>query len=122
MDCAYINFGWYDFFKVLSSFFHIKDTRHNDLILATASGSIGGILATGFGFSFPTLFFLDSTLFQSWLNQPVFFITVCAALSLAAGGLRLLIADLFAHRLINEQQLAFPIGELSYKMIKSKIN
>ena len=46
----------------------------NALGLSTSSGAIGGILATGFGFAFPTLYFLDPILFKSWLDNPVYFI------------------------------------------------
>ncbi len=83
----------------------------------TIASSIGGILATACGFSYPTLYFLDPELFQSWLSEPFYFCAVLSALSLVAGAFGLLIAHIFEHRLIVEEQLAFPIGQLVYKMI-----
>lgn len=85
--------------------------------LATFAGSIGGILATGMGFSFPTLYFLNPELFNSWMAQPVHFVALLAVLSLAAGGFGLLIANLLEHKFLEEEKLAFPVGQLVYKMI-----
>jgi len=90
---------------------------NTQVMLAVAGGSVGGMLATAIGFSFPTLRFLDVILFDAWMAQPVFFIGAIFGLSLSAGLLGLLIADFAEHRMLVEQQLAFPVGELSYKMI-----
>lgn len=89
----------------------------NSLALMTASGSVGGILATAFGFSFPTLYFLDPSLFNSWMETPVYFACVVAGLAFISGIFGLVIANMLEHRLIIEDGLAFPIGQLVYKMI-----
>ena len=65
------------------------------IALVTVAGSIGGIMATGIGFSFPTLYFLDPDYFNHLLASPGPFITLLASLSFAAGGFGLIIADLF---------------------------
>ncbi len=87
------------------------------LALVVASGSVGGIIATAFGFCFPTLYFLDQDLFNSWMANPIYFGSVLASLSLTAGGLGLIIANLLEERLLIEDELPFPIGQLVYKMI-----
>jgi OPT oligopeptide transporter protein len=87
------------------------------LALATAGGSIGGILATAYGFSFPTIFFVDQPLFQSWMSMPVYFVFIVSFLALAAGSYGFLIASMLERSFIVEQKMSFPIGQLIYKMI-----
>lgn len=85
--------------------------------LTTFAAGIGGILATGFGFSFPALYFTDPALFQSWVTHPSYFYFICAGLALAAGSFGFALADLLEEKLIFQQKLAFPIGELLYKTV-----
>ena len=85
--------------------------------LTTAAGGIGGILATGIGFSFPTLYFIDQATFVEWMKNPWYFSLVVGALSLAAGAWGMLIAHICESKFIIQEKLAFPIGELVYKMI-----
>lgn len=105
---------------LLSKIFLISDNQLNrTLVLATAGGSVGGIIATAFGFSFPTLFFLDAAVFNQWLSSPFYFITVLGALSFAAGSFGYLIASHLHESLLIKQQLAFPIGQLTHKLISA---
>ncbi len=85
--------------------------------LTTAAGGIGGILATGLAFSLPTLYFLSPTLFQSWLQNPFFFVSVITAFCFCAGSFGLVLAGLCEHTLLVKQQMKFPIGELVYNAI-----
>jgi hypothetical protein len=96
--------------------------KTNSLVCSVAGGSIGGILATAIGSSFPTLFFLDNdkTLFNDWMAHPIFFIFVVGMLSLTAALLGFCIADSIEDELIGNQKLTFPIGELSYRMIAAR--
>lgn len=94
--------------------------RNSSITFITAGASVGGILATGCGFAFPTLYFLDPALFNSWIEKPLFFVAVMAGLSLTAGALGFLLADAWEHQLLVTDQLPFPIGELSYKMIAAQ--
>ncbi len=96
--------------------FSLKQPSHA-VAFITISSSIGGILATACGFSYPTLYFLEPVLFEGWLSDPVYFCAILSGLSLVAGAFGLFIAHLFEHRLIVEDQLSFPIGQLVYKMI-----
>jgi hypothetical protein len=97
----------------------MSSIKSNSIALATAAGSIGGILATGFGFSFPALYFLDPNLFNSWMSQPLYFAAVLTALALVGGLLGMWVANVAEQRLLIDQQLAFPIGILVSKMISA---
>lgn len=88
-----------------------------NLALATSAGSLGGILATAVGFSFPTLYFLDPTFFNAWLARPWHFAGTLSLFALVAGGLGVAIAGALQKQLIVEKELPFPIGQLIYKMI-----
>jgi OPT oligopeptide transporter protein len=87
------------------------------LAYAVCAGSIGGILATALGFSFPTLYFLEPALFNAWMGSPLYFMVIVGALSGVAGWLGIWIANVSEHKLLVTEQLAFPIGQLVYKMI-----
>lgn len=102
---------------LLLKLFAIKHNNVERVGLITTAGSIGGILATGMGFSFPTLYFVDPVLFNQWLATPIYFMGVLAALSITAGGFGLWLANILEHRFIVQQDLAFPVGQLVYKMI-----
>ena len=82
-----------------------------------SAGSVGGILATACAFSFPTIYFLDSSLFNTWMDSPLFFCGILGCFSFLAGMFGILIADIAEKSLIDVQQLAFPVGQLVYKMI-----
>ncbi len=87
------------------------------IALATAGSSVGGILATALAFSFPTLYFLDPTLFLAWMAQPWYFCLIMFFLSIAAGGLGFIIANMLEKKCIEEEQMSFPIGQVTYEMI-----
>lgn len=44
--------------------------QKHDALLPVAAGSLGGIIATAFGFSFPTLYFLDQAAFALLMQNP----------------------------------------------------
>lgn len=92
-------------------------SRIRSISLITVGSSIGGILATGCGFAFPTLYFLNKNLFNQWLATPWYFVAIMACLSFTAGALGLLIANIFEHKLITVDKLPFPIGEVNYNLI-----
>lgn len=91
--------------------------RDTELAYAVAGGSIGGILATACGFSFPTLYFLAPEIFTSWLAHPWYFGSILAFLCISAGLFGYVCACLFEKSFIYEQQLSFPIGQLVYSML-----
>jgi len=87
---------------------------------AVSAGSIGGILATACAFSFPTLYFLDSTLFNTWMASPLFFSLVLGCFAFIAGAFGMLVADIAETTLLDTQNLSFPVGQLVYKMIAAQ--
>ncbi len=87
------------------------------LSFIAAASSVGGILATACGFSFPTLYFLDPALFAQWMAQPLYFASVLTGLSFVSGLFGIAAANMLEDRLIVQDKLAFPIGQLVYKMI-----
>lgn len=101
----------------LISFLKVNNGYTERVSLVTCAGSVGGILATGMGFSLPTLYFVDPVLFNSWMASPFYFCSMLAALALTAGAFGLWIANVVEHKFIVEQQLAFPVGQLVHKMI-----
>lgn len=92
----------------------------SSLGLSTACGAIGGILATAFGFSLPTLYFISPELFNSWMEQPLYFALYLTGLACAAGSFGFLLAHIFEKQLIVKERMEFPIGSLIYKMISAQ--
>lgn len=105
------------FAMIFFTFFYKNLIPIQSLTLTVIGSSVGGILATALGFSFPTLFFLDKNLFNSWLNDPIFFVLIVTSLSLAASLFGFWIADRVEQKFLVEQKLPYPIGELVHKMI-----
>ncbi|MBA3953992.1 OPT/YSL family transporter [Candidatus Dependentiae bacterium] len=101
--------------KTLSRFVYTSSVS-----LTTAAGSLGGILATGAGFSLPTLYFVDRPLFDLWMSQPLYFASMISVFSFVAGSFGLLVAHLFQDYCLIKQELPFPIGELIYKTIAAQ--
>lgn len=102
---------------IFKMFLYSSAKRTHAIALATIGGSIGGIIAIACGFSYPTLYFLDPTLFNSLMAQPVYFVLLLFGLVFCAGALGFVIATLVEENFIVEQEMAFPIGVLVHKMI-----
>jgi len=91
-----------------------------ELALIQSIGSVGGVVGTAIAFSLPTLYFLDSSIFEKWLASPIYFCTIITAACLAAGGLGMYLARLFSEKLVIKEKLSFPISTLIHKMITSQ--
>jgi hypothetical protein len=91
--------------------------RNAHIALITVASSIGGILATGFGFSLPALYFIDPDLFTQWMQSPAYFCFLLTVLALAAGACSFCIAELLEEKLLVEEKLEFPVGHLVATMI-----
>jgi hypothetical protein len=103
---------------LISKLFFVRKTALTQtLVIATAGGSIGGIVATAVGFSFPTLHFLNPMLFKQLLATPIYFIALLGSLIFVAGTFAYLLVSLLDERLINDESLPFPIGQMTYKLI-----
>lgn len=97
-----------------------KVNSNSVIAYTTAGGSVGGILATACGFSFPTLYFLNPSLFNSWLSQPFYFCAILFSLSWAAGLLAFLVANVLEEKYALVENMPFPIGQLVYEMIAAQ--
>lgn len=103
---------------ILASLAQKKQTEF--LALATAAGGIGGAVAMACAFSFPTLFFLNTPLFNSWVSAPIYFCVLLASLVIVAGNLGFYIAKYFQQRLFADSTMTFPIGQMVYTMIATQ--
>ena len=83
----------------------------------TCASSVGGMVATAVGFSYPTLYFLDPVLFSQSLKSPFYFSGIITGLTLAAGLFGFWIADFWENDFLDNLQLPFPIGEMTCKVI-----
>jgi hypothetical protein len=92
-------------------------TQMHALAYATAAGGIGGAVAIACAFSFPTLYFLDPALFNSWMAKPFYFAAILAGLVLAAGSFGFLIARHWQDQFLADESMIFPIGQMVYNMI-----
>jgi hypothetical protein len=97
--------------------FYFSSKKNGAMVYMVSAGSIGGILATGCGFSVPTLFFLDAHLFEVWLHSPTYFIAVMAALSLCAGWFGMWVANSIEDLFIYSSAYEFPISQALHKLI-----
>jgi len=95
----------------------LKKTRN--IIAIQAIGAGGGIIATGIGFGFPTLHFLDPHALPALLANPGQFCLFFAILCLAAGGFGLLLGSYLTKPLVDEQQQPFPVSSLTVQVATS---
>jgi OPT oligopeptide transporter protein len=99
-------------FRVCALF--ISNSR---MVTVVVAGSIGGIVATACAFSFPALYFLDASFYNSWLRTPASFIGFLAALALIAGWFGMWIANHLEPTFLADEKMPFPTGYLVYNMI-----
>lgn len=97
-----------------------KGQVNKELALIQTIGSIGGIIGVGVGFSLPTLYFLDPTVFNNLIANPLYFSVFIAVLCIAAGGLGIWLARIFADKFVIKEKLSFPVSSLIHKMITSQ--
>lgn len=100
-------------------FFAPLCNNRDAMIYSVAAGSVGGIMATAISFSFPTFYFLDAAAFSQLLSNQYYFISFLSMFCCISGFFGLYLAYQFQNTLLIEQQLAFPIGQLVYKIIDS---
>jgi uncharacterized oligopeptide transporter (OPT) family protein len=89
-----------------------NEDRNKDIAIIQTVGSVGGIVATAVGFTFPTLYFLDPDLFKRLLSSPLMFCGLIAFTCMAAGGLGIWLARSFANKLMYKENFSFPVSEL----------
>lgn len=101
---------------VISKFLK-KSLMQEEIVLPVVAGSVGGIMATACGFSFPTLYFLNPVLFNEWLLNPLFFSATLSFLTLSSGLLAFWMSDVTSSSLLLQKELSFPIAQLIGGMI-----
>lgn len=92
------------------------------VFLAIIGGSLGGIIATAFGFSFPTFYFLSAQDFNLFFASPLKAILLLASFSIIAGLLVYALLFFVHETLLNRQELSFPVGRLVYDTVASTKN
>ncbi|MBT4594655.1 hypothetical protein HOD08_02140 [bacterium] len=90
------------------------------LVRIQAMGELGGLVATGVGFTLPMLYFLDEKLFADFISNPVTFCSSIAVLVLVAGMVGTWLGKAFSPYMINRSVLPFPVSELVFGTIKSR--
>lgn len=109
---------------VVKLFFHKLSSSKSTAVIgySTAAASIGGSVATACGFAFPTLYFLNPDIFATFLQMPVYFVATVAGLTLVAGGMGMLIANLCAPTFLADPGMSFPIGQMLYSLMSASNN
>jgi hypothetical protein len=95
----------------------VADLTSASMAYLISAGSIGGIMATACAFSFPTIYFLDPSTFNQWMQSPLFFSLLLGSFSFLAAIFGFFIADISEKKLLIDQELSFPVGQLVHKMI-----
>jgi hypothetical protein len=89
------------------------------LVSIQAIGAGGGIVATGVGFALPMLYFLEPETFMALMAAPQSFCLFISALCLIAGGIGLLLGKYLTKPLLDQQQLPFPVSNLTVQIASS---
>lgn len=89
----------------------------NAVGLTTVAAGVAGVVGVVCGFTVPTLYFLDSQIFNIWLSQPYYFSAVIAGAIIAGGGFALGMVTLFGERMLLNTALSFPVAQMVSKMI-----
>ena len=90
------------------------------LALVQTIASVGGIIAMGIGFTLPTFYFLDGAAWQAMLAQPVQFCALIAGVCFAAGSLGIALARMMRGRMLEQENLGFPVSTLISNTITSQ--
>lgn len=80
--------------------------------LASAAAGIGGITATVCGFTIPTLYFVDKSVFLRWLSDPFYFAELLGGSVLCAGFAAWGLVWLFGDTLLADERMPYPIGQM----------
>ena len=104
------------FFRIVCGYI-VSERLKNAVGLVTAAAGVAGIVATVCGFTFPTLYFLDQNLFTHWMANPWQLTALIGGAIMIGGGIAFVMADFFGERMLANEQLTFPIGQMVHKMI-----
>ena len=116
---------WIELIVVLAStmlfrcvFGYVTSERLKNAVgLTTAAAGVAGIVATVGGFTVPTLYFLDPELFNFWFAQTWPATLLMSSSILVGGGFAFVMVSFFGERMLADEKLTFPIGQMVRKMI-----
>jgi hypothetical protein len=87
------------------------------VIITIAAGSIGGMVGTCLGLTWPSFYFLHEHAFIESMKSPMIFAGTISLFVLSAGILAFLIAYLIKDHLIIEHKLPFPMSRLVHNIV-----
>lgn len=87
--------------------------------LITVAAGTGGAVATAFGFSFPTLYFLDKALFNSWMESPFSIGLFASGITLVCGALAFYLVNMLEVQTLNNAAMPFPIGQMVGRVLSA---
>lgn len=93
--------------------------QQKTVLLAVIGGSLGGIIATAFSFSFPTFYFLSAQEYHAFFASPLRATALLALFSLCAGLVAYGLLFFVHQELLDRKDLSFPVGKLVYETIAS---
>lgn len=96
------------------------EQQNTVLARAQSLGAVGGIIATGVGFSLPMLYFLEPHTFNAWLASPVSFCLALFVICITAGALGITLGSLWAPDLCQRSSLTFPVSMLTARLLSLK--
>jgi len=99
-----------------------KQNQNNsrDIALIQSIGSVGGVIATGIGFSLPMLYFLDKQAFIHFTASPLLFCITLSTTTFIAGSLGIYLGHSFSPIFISSKNLPYPVSTLTHTIITSR--
>lgn len=94
-----------------------QDWFKEHVVIGIAGGSLGGMVGTCLGLTWPSLYFLHGGKFLAWMHSPWRFAGMISALTIAAGSLAFIITHFLREHLIVEHKLKYPMSTLVHEII-----
>ena len=105
------------FFLGLTWLLKSRPKTNEFLTCISAASGIAGVAAVGCAFSYPTFYFLSTTEFCQWLNNPMGFISSLVLLTLIAGALSFILAAWWESDYLQKKEFPFPEVSLVHSII-----
>ncbi|MCX5924007.1 MAG: hypothetical protein NTZ68_01095 [Candidatus Dependentiae bacterium] len=87
------------------------------VIITIAAGSIGGMVGTCLGLTWPSFYFLHEDAFMQSMKSPMIFAGTISLFVLSAGAMAFLMAYTLKDHLIVEHKLPFPMSRLVHDIV-----
>nr|MBP9765354.1 hypothetical protein [Candidatus Babeliales bacterium] len=86
-------------------------------VVIICAGSIGGMVGTCLGLSFPSFYFLHPKTFEIWISSPYIYVYVLSGFILAAAAYAFLISYVMRRYYIDKASYDFPMSQLVHDVI-----